>query len=415
MQTFRDLLIQMGWTSGSASIAAIATAFLLALLIGRILRALLSRPLASLAETSGPWHDALKRHKVRRRIAWVIVTIATQALVLPLLESWPETQRFVDKTLDVILVVTVALAISGLIGALVFVLQVREGTTRLPFKVLGQGAQITVLAYASVAVLSVLTGRDVITVLTGLTAIGAILVYIFRDPILGWTSGIQIAANDLVRVGDWITFPPANADGNVEEISITSVKVHNWDKTVSSIPTYSLISQGFRNWRGMYESGGRRIKRAIAIDAASVRFCDESLLHRLTRNPLIRKLDIKADPRDADADPLSDPRPTNLSCFRAWLNAWLERHPKIHEDMLLMVREMESEGRGIPVEIYVFSNDQRWEYYEKIQAEIIDHVLAVLPLFDLRIFQEPTGKDLRALAVAPDRFEKERMEGSHLK
>ena len=147
----------------------------------------------------------------------------------------------------------------------------------------------------------------------------------------------------------------------------------------------------------MFESGGRRIKRAIAIDATSVRFCDESLLRRLEHSPLILELGLKVDSLGADADPLNDPRLTNLSCFRAWLEAWLKKHPKIHEGMTSMVRELKPDGRGVPVEIYVFSNDQRWEYYEKLQAEILDHVLAVLPLFDLRIIQEPTGKDVRAL------------------
>lgn len=399
MQALRDILIQKGLTAEIASLIAVAAAILLSIFIGWFLRALASGPLARYLETSGPWQDALKKYNVWSRSAWVIVTIATQALVIPILETWPVTQRLVNKALDIILVITVTLAISGLIGALIVVLQGREDTPRLPFKVFGQGAQITLWTYSSVVSLSVLTGKDVLTVLTGLTAIGAILVYVFRDPILGWTSGVQIAANDLVRTGDWISFPQADADGEVEEISLTSVKVRNWDKTVSSIPIYSLFSEGFRNWRGMYESGGRRIKRAIAIDAASVRFCGEPLLQRLNRSPLMRGLDIHIDPHTTDVDPLSDYQPTNLSCFREWLEAWLEKHPKIHGDMTSMVRELEPDGRGIPMEIYVFSNDQRWEYYEKLQAEILDYVVAVLPLFELRVFQEPTGEDLRTRAV----------------
>ena len=399
MQALRDILIHKGLTAEIASLIAVAAAILLSIFIGWFLRALASGPLARYLETPGPWKDALKQYNVWSRSAWVIMTIATQALVIPILETWPETQRLVNKALDIILVITVTLTISGLIGALMVVLQGREDTPRLPFKVFGQGAQIAIWTYSSVASLSVLTGKDVLTVLTGLTAIGAILVYVFRDPILGWTAGVQIAVNDLVRTGDWISFPQADADGEVEEISITSVKVRNWDKTVSSIPTYSLFSEGFRNWHGMYESGGRRIKRAIAIDAASVHFCEESLLQRLRQSPLIQGLDIHIAPRKTDVDPLSGYQPTNLSCFREWLEAWLEQHPKIHGDMTSMVRELEPDGRGIPVEIYVFSNDQRWEYYEKLQAEILDHVVAVLPLFELRVFQEPTGEDLRALAV----------------
>jgi miniconductance mechanosensitive channel len=378
-------------------------ALLLAILIGWGLRALASVSLAHSVKPSGPWHDALKRFRVWPRTTWVMTTIAARILVLPLLEPRPAILGVADKALDAFLVFTVTAAISGSIGALVEVLEGRESGKRLPLKALGQALQMAAWTYASVAMLSVLTGRDVASVLTGLTAIGAVLVYVFRDPILGWTAGVQIAANDLVREDDWITVPQRGADGKVEDISLTTVKVRNWDKTVTSIPSYSLFSEGFRNWRGMYDSGGRRIKRAIAIDASSVRFLDETLFARLNRSPLMLEIGLKSDVQQADADPLSSPQPTNLSCFRAWLEAWLKRHPKIHEGMTSMVRELEPDGRGIPVEIYVFSNDQRWAHYEKLQAEILDHVLAVLPLFDLRVFQEPTGRDLRAMAANADR------------
>ena len=401
MELIRDWLIQKGLSTELATVVGIAAAVVLSVIIGWGMRALAHIPLSRVVEPSGPWYAALKRFHVLRRTAWVIVTLAASGLVIPLLEPWPRTQRFTGTALECLLVVAIAAALSGFVGALVYGLERQKSGARLPVKVLGQALQMTVWTFAAVALLAVLTGKDVASVLTGLTAIGAVLVYVFRDPILGWTAGVQIAANDLVRVGDWISVPQRNADGRVEDISLTTVKVRNWDKTVSSIPTYALFSEGFRNWRGMYDSGGRRIKRALAIDAASVRFCDESLLQRLNGSPLISELGLKADPPGADSDPLSDPRPTNLGCFRAWLEMWLERHPKIHDDMTTMVRELEPEGRGIPVEIYVFSNDQRWEYYEKLQAEILDHVLAVLPLFDLRVFQEPTGDDLRNRAAAP--------------
>ena len=397
MEELRDLLVQNGLTVKSASIVAIVVAILLCLLFGWLLKALLSGPLARYFKTSGPWLDALKRYHVWGRGALTIVVIIAGGMVIPLLDPWSTIQRVVGKSFDGVFVVAFALTVSGLIASWVTVFQTREAGQRLPFKALGQGSQVLVWTYAFVALLSVFTGRDVISVLTGLTALGAVLVYVFRDPLLGWTAGVQIAANDLVRIGDWISFPRSGADGTVEEISLTTVKVRNWNKTVSSLPTYSLFSEGFRNWRGMYESGGRRIKRSIAIDMTSVRFCDESLLRRLEHSPIILELGLKVDSPGAEADPLNEPQLTNLSCFRAWLEAWLKKHPKIHEGMTSMVRELKPDGRGVPVEIYVFSNDQRWEYYEKLQAEIVDHILAVLPVFDLRVFQEPTGKDVRAL------------------
>lgn len=228
--------------------------------------------------------------------------------------------------------------------------------------------------------------------MTGLTALGAVLVYVFRDPILGWTAGAQIAANDLARIGDWITVPEYEADGSVIEMALTTIKVRNWDKTISSIPSYSLVSEGFRNWRGMYESGGRRIKRSVSVDAGSVRFCDDALTGRLKQTGLLQP---KHEP--------SDERVTNLTCFRGWLEGWLAEHPKINHEMATFVRELASDGRGIPVEIYAFSKDTRWTAYEHLQADIYDRALATLHEFDLRVFQEPTGEDVRELVALANR------------
>ncbi len=400
MEPLQQWLVENGWSEGTARFAAIAVAVLVAALLGRLLRALAHAPIDRLFKGARTWHEATKRFHLASRIARVVTTIIAIELVLPLLEPWPQLTGYAEKLLDATLVITLALAVSGFVSAVVYYFDQRNADEKLPVRVIGQALQMTLWAYAAVALLAALTGKDVSAVVTGLTAVGAVLVYVFRDPILGWTAGVQLAANNLVREGDWITVPKHGADGNVEEISLTTVKVRNWDKTVASIPTYTLFSEGFRNWRGMYESGGRRIKRSIPIDATSVRFCDEELADRWKDNPLMEKVDLSTCSQQAESNPLSDQRPTNLSCFRAWLEAWLEQHPKIHDDMLSMVRELEPDGRGVPVEIYVFSNDQNWERYEKLQAEILDHVLAILPQFDLRVFQEPTGEDLRERSAA---------------
>ena len=333
-----------------------------------------------------------------------VVVIAVAALLIaPLVEPWPRVLEWTDKLFVVLLLLAVTLVVSGALGASFDVLQRhRKREQRLPFKALAQAAQMAVWVYAAVALLSVLTERDMWAVLTGLTAIGAVLVYVFRDPILGWTAAVQIAANDLLREGDWISVPKHGADGTVEEIALTSIKVRNFDKTVTSVPTYTVFSEGFRNWRGMYESGMRRIQRAIAIDMGSVRFCDRGLIRRLNRSPMMEEVDLALEPINADEDLLSDLQPTNLGCFRAWLQAWLERHPMIDKDATLVVRELAPEGRGIPVEFYVFTSELRWAHYERLQAEIVDQILAVLPQFELRPFQEPTGADLRALTAAAE-------------
>jgi miniconductance mechanosensitive channel len=411
MEPLRDWLVGLGWSQESAVAVAVAAAVAVAYLVGWCLRGLAKIPMSKYLKSSEPWREAIKERRVLPRISHVVTVIATTYMVEPLLEPWPRLQAGFATLLDALLVIAIAGAISALTGAAIDAFSRRDDRNgRLPLTALGQGLQIAVWTYAAVALLTVVSGKDVPAVLTGLTALGAVLVYIFRDPILGWTAGVQIAANDLVRHGDWISLPQRGVDGIVQDIALTTVKVRNWDKTISTVPSYSLVSEAFINWRGMFASGGRRIKRSVAIDANSVRFCDDELLDRLRGSRLFRDLEegsaadfdpVSAGESGAESvepgtDPLSDPRPTNLGCFRVWLKAWLDSHPMIHDDMTSLVRELESEGRGIPVEIYVFSNDNRWEHYESLQAEIFDHVIAVLPEFDLRVFQELTGEDLRS-------------------
>lgn len=389
MESLHGWFLGHGFSEAAANIAMIVVAVLASLAIGGAVRLLAHIPLSRLFQRSKSWHDALRTTRMPARIGWVVVTLAANELVVPLLEPWPRASQVVDRLIGLLLVMTIAVALSGLIATVVVVFQHHKAQERLPVKVLGQALQMVVWTYAGVASLTVLTGKDVASVLTGLTAIGAVLVYVFRDPILGWTASVQIAANDLLREGDWISVPQRNADGEVEEISMTTVKVRNWDKTISSIPTYALFSEGFQNWRGMYESGGRRIKRSIRIDTTSVTFCDEDL---------VRRAGVEVDSSQVGADPLNGPSLTNLGVFRRWLAGWLKKHPDIKDGMTSMVRELAPDGRGVPVEIYVFSSDQRWEYYEKLQADIVDQVLAVLPQFDLRLYQDPTGDDLRVRA-----------------
>ena len=322
-----------------------------------------------------------------RTAAWVLSIIVADSLITPLLQSWPRALRLAETLLDAALAIAVTVLLSKLISAVVDALEEQDAKNqRLPVRALGQALQLTLWTYATVVFLSVMTHRDVTTLLTGLTAIGAVLVYVFRDPILGWSAGLQIAANDLVRIGDWIVIPDRDADGLVAEIALTTIKVHNWDKTISSIPTYTLVSEGFRNMRFMQESGGRRIRRSLPIDARSVRVCDDVLLGRLEQNGLLEP--------GLDAH---EPPPTNLNCFRKWLEAWMREHPEIRDDMMQLVRLLPQDGRGIPVEIYAFSSGTGLVAYEHLQADMLDRVLGVLPEFDLRLFQEPTGEDLREL------------------
>ena len=388
MITLRDWFLGHGWTEGWSITGAIGVVLVAAVLFGEFARAvgpalakLVARP------TKRGWVVALDKRRVFRTAAWVLSIIVADSLITPLLQSWPRALRLAETLLDAALAIAVTVLLSKLISAVVDALEEQDAKNqRLPVRALGQALQLTLWTYATVVFLSVMTHRDVTTLLTGLTAIGAVLVYVFRDPILGWSAGLQIAANDLVRIGDWIVIPDRDADGLVAEIALTTIKVHNWDKTISSIPTYTLVSEGFRNMRFMQESGGRRIRRSLPIDARSVRVCDDVLLGRLEQNGLLEP--------GLDAH---EPPPTNLNCFRKWLEAWIKEHPEIRDDMMQLVRLLPQDGRGIPVEIYAFSSGTGLVAYEHLQADMLDRVLGVLPEFDLRLFQEPTGEDLREL------------------
>jgi miniconductance mechanosensitive channel len=234
---------------------------------------------------------------------------------------------------------------------------------------------------------------------------------IFRDAILGFVAGIQLTANRMVSRGDWIEMPKYQADGDVIEVSLTTVKVQNWDKTITTIPTYAMISESFKNWRGMSESKGRRIKRAVNIDIGSIKFCTAEMLERFRKIQFIaeyieRKKEELAKHNESvptDNKSLANGRQlTNIGTFRSYVLAYLRNHPSLDQDMTFLVRQLPPSEHGLPIEIYVFSNDIEWVSYEAIQADIFDHILAVVSEFDLRVFQSPAGSDLRELAaIAP--------------
>jgi miniconductance mechanosensitive channel len=231
---------------------------------------------------------------------------------------------------------------------------------------------------------------------------------VFKDTILGFVASIQLSGHDMIRIGDWIEMPKYGADGDVIEVSINTVKVRNWDKTITTIPTYGLVSDAFKNWRGMSESGGRRIKRALHIDMSSIKFCTDEMLERFNKFDFIKNyiaekqdeiIEYNKEHETDTSQLINGRRQTNIGVFRAYTIAYLKNHPKIHQDMTFLVRHLEPKQYGLPVQIYVFSNDQAWANYEAIQADIFDHLLAALPEFELRVFQNPTGYDFKSLDI----------------
>ncbi len=278
--------------------------------------------------------------------------------------------------------------------------------SEVPIKSYAQLVKLVVYVLGGLMTVAVLTGRSPWVMLSGAGALMAVIILVFRDTILNIVASVTITANRLVRVGDWIEAPAFGADGDVIDIALHTVKVQNWDKTITTIPTYKLVETSFKNWRGMSETGGRRIKRSILIDMSTIRLCDEQMLERFERFGLIaetlraRRSEVERYNKEHSVDTtelINGRRLTNVGTFRAYIAAYLGKHPKIHQDLTFLVRQLAPTSQGLPIEIYVFTNDIVWANYEGIQADIFDHLLAVVPMFDLRVFQEPTGADFASL------------------
>ncbi|MEN5146609.1 mechanosensitive ion channel family protein [Brevundimonas diminuta] len=272
-----------------------------------------------------------------------------------------------------------------------------------------QVLKIVIYAIATILVIAALIDRSPLLLLSGLGALAAVLMLVFKDTILSLVASVQLNSNDMLRVGDWIEMPQVNADGDVIDIALHTVKVQNWDKTITTIPTWRLISESYRNWRGMQDSGGRRIKRSLLIDQTSARFLTEAEREKMRRFLLIDDYlaDKTAEMADWNAklvaagrDPVNMRRSTNIGAFRAYVQNYLENHPGIRQDMTLLVRQLQPTETGLPLEIYAFTATTAWAEYEAIQGDIFDHLLAILPEFGLRLFQSPSGADFGQLKPA---------------
>jgi len=283
-------------------------------------------------------------------------------------------------------------------------------TSSRPIKSYIQLGKIVIVGLGSIVIISALIDRSPIILLSGLGAMSAVLLIVFKDTLVSFTAGLQLSTNDMLRVGDWIEMPELGADGDVVDIALHTVKVQNFDKTITSIPTWRLMSYSFKNWRGMSESGGRRIKRTILIDASSVKFIEKSDVDELKNISLINNYlseksisisdsnkELAQKSQDFFSKPANQRRLTNLGTFRAYVNFYLLGHKKIHPDMTKLVRMLKPDSEGIPLEIYCFTSTTDWIEYENIQSDIFEHLLATLPEFGLRTFQKPSGHDLASV------------------
>jgi miniconductance mechanosensitive channel len=358
------------------------------------------------ARTKVTWDDILIKRKVFTRFAHLVPALIIYYSAGFILVDYPVMENLVIGLTKIYMILISLLIIDNIINALHEIYHTFPVSKNRPIKGYVQVVKIFIYFVAVILILSIILGKSPKGLLTGLSAMAAVLLLVFKDTILGLVASIQLSSNKMVQPGDWIEMPKYGADGTVFEITLNTVKVQNWDKTIVTIPTYSLVSDSFTNWRGMEESGGRRIKRSINIDMKSVKFCDEEMLKKFSRISVLkdyiatRKKEIEEYNKLHNIDDsvkVNGRRMTNLGTFRKYVEQYLRNHPKIHQELTFLVRHLQPTEKGIPIEIYVFSNDQAWANYEAIQADIFDHILAVIPEFDLRVFQNPTGDDFQKL------------------
>ena len=382
---------------------------LLSLLVGAVIvdlivKRILVRTVRAIAKrSSASWDDALVRHDVFGRLAQVVPAVIIFVGV-PLVPALPDglTQLIRNvamgyTVLMLTLAMTAALSAANMIYAALPVAKDR------PIKGFVQLVQIVVWILGGVLIIAVVLDRSPLLLLSGFGAMTAILLLVFKDTILSLVASVQLTAQDMVRVGDWIEMPQFGADGDVVDVQLHTVKVQNWDKTITTIPTHRLITDSFKNWRGMSQSGGRRIKRELYLDVSSIRFQTQEEIDHFTRFALLsayirNKGQELADynaglATEVDAE-VNKRRLTNVGTFRAYAYNYLKNHPKIHKDMTLIVRQLAPGPEGLPLEIYCFTNTTEWAAYEDIQSDIFDHLLAIVPEFGLRLYQKPAGSDL---------------------
>jgi len=406
----KDYLIETGLSEFTAKYINIVVVLIIlggfAYLLDRILRKIIVKLFTLFSEkTKTTFDDFLVQSKFPRYTAHIIPLVLIK-LTFPVifyeLPFWFEVFTVAINVYGIILIVKI---IRSVLRSTKNYLRTKEHYADKPLESYMQVILIFLWGIAGMFVVYELTGKDVLS-LASLGAASAILLLIFKDTILGFVASIQVSVNDIVRIGDWITFSKYGADGSVIDINLATVRVQNWDNTFTTIPTYALISDSFQNWRGMQESGGRRIKRSIFIKQSSIKYLTPEKMEELKKIQLVknyiehRQLEIDRHNKrvEADKDVLINGRnQTNFGVFRKYLDSTLRNNTGVNNDMMIMVRQLQPTPQGIPLEIYCFSTDKRWENYEAIMSDVFDHVIAAVPYFDLELFEEPTGNDIKAL------------------
>ena len=357
--------------------------------------------------TKTKWDDIFLERKVFDKLSHLAPAVVLYIMAPLALEGYDRLIVFTTSVVFVYMIVIGILVIDSFLNAVHDIYLTLDVSKEIPIKSFIQILKVVIYFIAIIFIISVILDKTPLYFFSGLGALTAVLLLIFKDAILGFVAGIQLAANKMVSHGDWIEMPKYGADGDVLEVALTTVKVQNWDKTVTTIPTYALISESFKNWRGMQLSGGRRIKRAFYIDINTIKFCTEEMIERFSKIRYIAEYMEKKKKELAEynaAHQLDDSlstnkrQLTNVGTFRAYVISYLKNHPMINQEMTFLVRQLAPAEHGLPIEIYVFCKDKVWANYEAIQSDIFDHILAIVPEFDLKVFQSPAGSDFKEFA-----------------
>lgn len=402
-----ELGIEINHTTSLVMIFGII--FITAIIVHVILHWVVLRAFEKRASASSRlWLQIITQNKLFHRLAFTLQGIIVNIQAALWLQKGSEAAEILVTCAQLWIMMYALLSLFSLLDVILNLSQKLPAASQLPLKGIFQGIKLISAILVGILMISLLIGQSPAILISGLGAMAAVLMLVFKDPILGLVAGIQLSANDMLKLGDWLEMPKYGADGAVIDIGLTTVKVRNWDNTITTIPTWSLVSDSFKNWSGMSASGGRRIKRSISIDATSIHFLDEDERQRLHKAHLLKpyltarhqEIDKWNQQLDAPDSVLNHRRMTNIGTFRAYLNEYLRHHPRIRKDMTLMVRQLAPDDHGLPIEIYAFTNTVVWLEYESIQADIFDHIFAVVEEFGLRIHQSPTGNDIRALSGA---------------
>lgn len=386
----------------------IGLALFIAFAIWRISYWLLHRTVPSLtSRTKTVWDDALLSTGVINAIALFVPVVLLEHIAPIVFDHLPEALPYIDGMTTIFIVFALAYIVASVMNAINDILSANSDFNDKPIGSFTQLGKILSYAVAIILAISIVIGKSPIYLLSGIGAIAAVILLVFKDSILGFVASVQLSANNMVHVGDWVTVPKYNADGDVLEINLTTIKVQNFDKTITTIPTYAFVADSFTNWRGMEQSQGRRIKRAVHIQISSIRFCNSEMIKRFQMFQLVedyiterqKEIEDYNISHKHDTSVLVNGRKlTNIGVFQVYLENYLKANPAINKEMTVMVRQLAASPNGLPIEVYAFSKIKAWKDYEKVMADIFDHILASAKAFDLKIFENPSGADIQSFS-----------------